>query len=73
MEFETIKNAIETHDEMSIWQHYMFVYCYENDIQVDTANWDELIILLYNIAKNTYDDFTMSLEEFDLKIGEYLA
>ena len=61
---ETLKNAFATHDESKIWQAYMIVYCEENDVIEDTAEWDNLVATLYKVAKDNHDDFDLSYKDF---------
>ena len=62
---ETLKNTFATHDESKIWQAYMIVYCEENDVIEDTAEWDNLVATLYKVAKDNHDDFDLSYKDFD--------
>ena len=43
----------------------MIVYCEENDVMEDTAEWDNLVATLYKVAKDNHNDFDMSYEDFD--------
>lgn len=61
---ETLKNAFAIHDESKIWKAYMIVYCEENDVIEDTAEWDDLVAILYKVAKDNHNDFDLSYEDF---------
>lgn len=61
----TLKNAFATHDESYLWEAYMIVYCEENDVMEDTAEWDNLVATLYKVAKDNHNDFDLSYKDFD--------
>lgn len=61
----TLKNAFATHDESYLWKAYMIVYCEENDVMEDTAEWENLVATLYKVTKDNHDDFDLSYKDFD--------
>ena len=70
---ETLKNAFATHDESKFWKAYMIVYCEENDVIEDTAEWDNLVATLYKVAKDNHNDFDLSYKDFDNLLYSMIA
>ena len=65
MNYETLENAFIINDDKKYWKAYLIVYCEENDVIEDTAEWDNLVATLYKVAKDNHNDFDMSYEDFD--------
>ena len=73
MNYETLENIFSTKDEIKYWQAYLFVYCNEKGLDVDTKYYDELVEELYDIAKENWEDFDLTLDEFYNNVSKLLV
>lgn len=73
MTYERLEEIFTTKDEARYWQAYLFVYCVEEDIEVDTAQYDDLIRKLYKAVQKSWQDFDLELLAFDILVSKMLV
>ena len=73
MDYDRLCEVFMEKDEIKYWQSYLFVYCCENDIDVDTSKFDELVGDLYDIVTDSWSDFDMSFDRFYNKMCELMV
>lgn len=69
MDKETLFDAFSRYDDDRL-AHYVAVYCWENDVEVDTYAWDCLMRELYD---NFVPKDEISFKRFDLTMCKYLV
>ena len=73
MDYQRLEEIFATTDEIKYWQAYLFVYCVENDIDVDTKRYDELVYDLYDVAHESWIDFNLSFDAFYNIVSKFLV
>lgn len=73
MDYDRLCEVFMNKDELRYWQAYLFVYCCENDIDVDTKRFDELVGDLYDIVTESWSDFDMNFDKFYNKMCELIV